>query len=322
MSEAKETREGRFEPPPGFRGAAREAPRRPPPGEPRLSTLSKPPREVPLSVRVGNLAGGGLALFGWLFGGFGMIFVWVFATQGDYTAWWDFRGEVATVQGVVDAVEETSFSQNDTPVHANRFTFATPDGTLCEGTSYSTGRRVEPGQAVTVEHPPGRPSAARIEGLRRAKFSPWVALVFIFPAVGAGLAGAGLAFGHRANRLLKYGRLAMGTLESCEPTNTRVNKQTVYKLRFRFEAGDGKTYEVTARTHRTGRLMDEETEPLLYDPMRPEKTVLVDQLAAGVWADRQGRLHAKRPLRGLLAGVLPMAVIFGHGTALLVHCFG
>jgi hypothetical protein len=58
-----------------------------------LLNLAAPPRPVPLSVRVVILFGGFMNQFGWLFVGFGLIFVWVFTLRADVTSWFYFRGQ-------------------------------------------------------------------------------------------------------------------------------------------------------------------------------------------------------------------------------------
>ena len=67
-----------------------------------------------------------------------------------------------------------------------------------------------------------------------------------------------------------------------EATNTKINKQTVYKLFFEFTANDGKTYQVVAKTHKTHRLLDEELEALVYDPANPSNAVVLDALPNGI----------------------------------------
>ncbi|MHC4335254.1 MAG: hypothetical protein ACYSUP_15040, partial [Planctomycetota bacterium] len=63
--------------------------------------LAAPPRPVPLSVRIVILFGGFMNQFGWLFVGFGLIFVWIFTLRADVTSWYYFRGQLAETTATV-----------------------------------------------------------------------------------------------------------------------------------------------------------------------------------------------------------------------------
>ena len=133
-----------------------------------------PPREVPLLVKARVLFGGPLSVAGWAFFGFGSIFVWMFGLNADYTSWYRFSGAVETAAGKITRSEATNFTsggsrgRRGTPIYANRYAYREPDGVEHAGVSYATGVRLSAGEAVTVEHPAGRPEISRIRGMRRA----------------------------------------------------------------------------------------------------------------------------------------------------------
>lgn len=146
--------------------------------------LVPPPRPVPFLLRAQVLFGGVLNFIGWFFFGFGLIFVLIFGSLADLSSWYRFRGEVETARGTITAVEETSSSENKTRIYAYRYSFRTPNGEEHKGVSYRTGRSHEPSEEIIVEYLPDEPSYSRIQGMRRAEFSPWVLFVVIFPLVG------------------------------------------------------------------------------------------------------------------------------------------
>jgi hypothetical protein len=266
-----------------------------------------------MAVRVAALFGGFVNQFGWFFFGFGMIFVWAFVPDIDFTSWYRFRGDVATTQGTVTAVRETHMRENDVGVYEIRYAFAADDGRRCEGTSYVTGTRYGEGGTVGIEYRRDDPGVSRIEGARQRPAPIWVSFVLVFPLVGLAFIAAGLKKGIKANRLLGRGKLGWGTLKSKEPTNASINNQPVYKLTFEFVAEDGRTYEAVAKTHETRLLEDDAEERLLYDPWDPNYVVMLDNLPGGPAIDEAGHLKSASPLRGLAVAILPTATILGHG---------
>jgi len=284
-------------------------------------TLAGPPRSVPLAVRAALLFGGFLNQFGWGFFGFGMIFVWVFGMRTDPLAWRDFAGDLQQVQGVVTRCEDTGASvggsehSRGTPIYAHHFRFEV-NGQSYEGVSYTVGTQTKPAQAVTVEFPPGNPARCRIRGMQTAMFPPWLLLICIFPVVGFCFLTAGFLRGRRAIRLLKEGLVARGALRSKEPTNTRINRRTVYKLTFAFQDELGQTHEAVARTHEPERLEDDAEEPLLYDPVHPSRATLLDHLPGAPRIDDMGQIQTQSSARAMLTLVLPTITVIGHGLYL------
>ncbi len=287
-------------------------------------TLAGPPRSVPLLVRLRLLFGGFVNQFGWLFFGFGMIFVWVFGFNTDPTAWLDFRGDLEEIQGVIVRCEDTGASEGGskhskgTPIFAHRYKFEAA-GQTYEGVSYSVGNQSEAGKKVTVEFPPGRPARSRIKGMRTAMFPAFLLFVLLFPFVGLCSMLAGFLKGRRAVRLLANGEQAFGVLKSKKPTNTKINNRRVYKLTFEFTDQVGQTREATAKTHETERLQDDAEEPLLYDPIRPSYSTMLDHLPGAPRLDEMGQIQTKSAIGSLLVLIVPTASIVGHGLYLLLR---
>ncbi|MDP7421930.1 MAG: DUF3592 domain-containing protein [bacterium] len=280
------------------------------------------PRYVPSSVRLRVLFGGFFNQFGWLFFGFGLIFVWFFAFNADFSSLFLFRGPLKNLEGVINSIEKTgaseggSRSSSGAPIYAYRYTFFL-DEVEFSGVSYRTGKRFKVNQCVTIEYPVGNPSISRIENMRRAIFGPIVGFVIIFPLVGAVFIIVGVKNGLKANRLLTDGRLALGSLKSKETTNTRINKRMVYKLTFEFEAPNGQSYQAVAKTHLPETLEDEEREQLLYDPVQPDAAVMLNSLPGSPALDDSGNVYFKSAVGpALLVLFLPAVTIIGHGLFL------
>ena len=157
------------------------------------------------------------------------------------------------------------------------------------------------GTQVTIEFPTADPTRSRISGMRTSVGGPVVLLIFIFPGVGLLLATADLRRRTRAVRLLKTGRMTSGVFETMRATNTRINKQPVMELTFRFEDEYGNEHRTTAKSHQTGRLQDEAHELIVYDPANPGEASVLDELPCQPRVGDDGNFEATR-------GSLPSAL--------------
>lgn len=265
------------------------------------------PRRVPLSLRILTTLGVGSQI-GWAVLGFSSIFFWVFVGNAELP--FTFRGPIAMAAGKVTSVEQTGASENKTRVMANHYSFAVI-GRRYEGVSYTTGRRVEPGDLVVVQYRTDDPAQSRIEGMRRKMFGPFVLFVLIFPLIGLVIVVLAMRLGRKRARLLADGVLAEGKLVNRRATNTTVNKRRVYELTFTFMAYDGSQREVKSRTSMTERLEDEALEPLLYSPSDPKLAYMLDEVPSRPEVNEVGELKG-RPLAALASLILPLLVIVGN----------
>ncbi len=286
--------------------------------------LAMPPRSVPLAVQLQAVFGGFSSQFGWLFFGFGMIFVWVFGLSTALSSVPFWLGNVETAPGVIAAVQGTGASENEQPVMANQYVFRVEKlEREYRGESYTTGSSYSVGDEVTIEYVADNPENSRIAGTRTGFFGTWVlCFVSIFPLVGLGFIGVSLRQGFRGIRLLKNGKIAEGRLSDKSPTNTRINEQPVYQLTFEFIADDGMPYQAIARSHQPANLQDEALEQLVYDPANPKNAVLVDNLPGSPDIDETGQIYSHvSPFGLVLPLILPAVVVLVHGSILVRMIF-
>jgi len=294
-------------------------PRAAKPSEPSISTFSLPPRHVPLGLRLHVLFGGPMQQFGWLFFGFGLIFVWLFALNADVGALVRFLIPYATAEGRVLEVAETGASEGGSddepgnPIFAVTYRFVAPNASTYTGTSFTTGHRFQPGARVLVEFPLDRPQESRLQGARRALFGPAALISLIFPAIGLVFVSLGLWDGVKANQLLQGGRLARAQLRSKEGTGATVNNRPVVKLAFEFVAHDGTPHAVEIRTSLPESLEDESEETVLYDPSDADFAILLDGLPGPPRMTSAGELEGVPFLRVAWVSLLPFLTIVGHG---------
>jgi len=284
-----------------------------------ILNLAGPPRDVPLLVRIRVLLGGFLNQFGWIFLGFGLVFVWMFTANADLTSWYHFRGQINTAEGTVIYSKKTRFSIDsskhgeDTPVYAIHYAFTGTDGAEYKGVSFNTGKQFDEGQTVTVEHLQDNPQVSRIKGMRRKPIGFFGLSIVTFPLIGIFFITIGIRKGVKANRLLALGEQTTGRLKSKEKTNTKVNNKPVYKLTFEFNTPEGMTYEAIAKTHDTAKLEDQTEEPLLYDSTHPSYAVMLANLPGNPRIMENGTIRADTAVNTLKVLVIPFATIIGHG---------
>jgi hypothetical protein len=293
-----------------------------PPEVPRI-VVADPPRAVPGRLRLLLTWGHPIAACGWLFGGFGLIFVTVFGLMVDWSQWTENWRAAQHVRGQVERARETSANENRQPIWQIDYTYRTPDGQTRHGFSFELGSPPEAGESVDVEYLPDRPDVSRIAGGRRAPFAPWlVPLLCIFPLVGLGLIVGAVLYGRGRVRLLRDGQAAWGLFQSAAATNTRVNNRTVYKVTFAYQdqAAQGQVGEF--RSLAPERFSGEVPVLLLCDPLRPKRVLAVEDLGVGVSFSDRGELTASiSPARYLL--LLPMLLtLVGHGGYWLVRLAG
>jgi hypothetical protein len=267
-------------------------------------------RSVSLGLVLKVLFGGVIAQMGWFFFGFGMIFVVVFVGNADFSDFYLGANSPQAV-GTVTQVEATNSSVNKRRVFAIYYQFKDNQGKTQNGTSYTTGSLPEVGAQVNVQYLANKPTYSRIEGLSQGTFPIFVLFVLIFPGIGLIFIISHTIFALRAIQLLKNGVIAWGKLINSEPTNTRINEQTVMKMTFEFTAQDGQRYEAIAKSHLVNRLMDEPKEMLFYNPINPQKAVLKDNLPGHPKVNEDGSLAEVSLGSALLYLIIPTITILG-----------
>jgi len=165
--------------------------------------LFGPPRAVPVSVRLRLLLGGFNNQFGWLFFGFGMVFVWLFGGSDALHNLAFFHGKLATVQGTITAVVKTNFSINDSPVYEYQYTYSV-DGISCQGATKAFGDKFQDHDHVTIEYAVSDHTRSRIQGLS-INTGGGLLIGAIFPVIGLVFIALGIRKGIKGARLLRNG---------------------------------------------------------------------------------------------------------------------
>lgn len=275
-------------------------------------------RGVGVLARIAVLFGGIAGQVGWGLVAFGSIFFWAFGADHSLATLVRYRGEKKTSEGVVADVDKTNVSvgggkhTSGTPVYRYKFRFAVPEmDKEFTGTCYTTGKRYQEGEAVSVEYLVRDPEHARIAGTRMSIMGGWAALLLILPGIGLAMALGSLRTGWRRMELLANGQFARAALVGEEPTNTRINGRTVMKLTMEFDES-GRKHRFFARTHKPERIDRENGALALYDPVQPERAVLLSALPCNPAPTGSGDIDVGAPLPTLFLLLLPFVAILGN----------
>ena len=289
-----------------------------------IERLQPAPRNVSLLLKLQLLFGGALTQFGWLFFGFGMIFVWIFVPNCDWRSLGYIGAHIVYEQGEVYNVERTNFSvgggkgRSGHPVYANYYRFGLGGDNIFEGVSYSTST-LSIGTRVNIEHPQDNPGLSRIEGMGNAPLDLLpVFFIFIFPAIGLIFIVGNIRSGTKAIRLFRDGEPGYGKLESVSPTNTRINDRNVYKFIFRYIGSNGQNYRINVSTEHSEVLQDEELEQIMINKSDPSEAILIDVLPGGIEIDSAGNIKPSNISYPIKVSFLPFFVIIGNLIGLYI----
>ncbi|PHR95694.1 MAG: hypothetical protein COA78_29730 [Blastopirellula sp.] len=279
------------------------------------------PRYVPLTLRLKILFSGALVWFGYVFFGFGMIFVWIFGGSAALNSLVFFSGDLTEAQAEITQITETNMTINERKVVDCHYQFQIDDTQHSDSTSAYQGQ-YSVDKKVTIEYVTSEPSRSRIKDL--TLMSPMFMFIpMIFPVVGLTIVIIGIRKSLKGIWLLRNGKMGAGVLVSKEATNTSINKQRVYKYTFDFTADDGNTYQAIAKTHDHSKFAGETdledaehlegiVEPLFYEPYNPSRVMMRDDIPGGIKFNDYGELQGS--IVSLCFNlILPVVVIIGHG---------
>jgi len=236
------------------------------------------PRNISLAMKLQIMLSNPIMMIAISFTFTGLMVLFVFGMQVDFSDY-KFSDNPSVTRGNIKNVIPTNSYINDVQVIKYQYNYTTPDGKKFESESYSTGNQFTINQDVVVEYIQDEPEISRIEGTRKGAFEFWILLIISpFILIGGILLGFRINYGLKAIKLIRYGEVAYGKLIDKQPTNTKINNSTVYKLSFQFTATNGTTYTTIAKTHLPYNLEDEPEEMLVYDANNPDKAVLIDSL--------------------------------------------
>jgi len=276
-------------------------------------------REIPFKIKLLSFFNGFSTIFGWIFFGVGMIFVWFFIFSADFSTIFPENFD-STAQGNVIGSIPTTMSENNRRILKIKFRFIDSKGE--EHFSYSYSKKAYPyDEKVTILYNIEDPKTAKIESTRTNPFGPTVLFVLIFPIIGITFITISILKGLKINRLLKYGSYATGILNEKKATVTRINGRRVYRFKFLFKDRLGQEHTITEKTHLTSLLTGTEEKPLLYLSEKPEYGIMLDLISGYIKFRSDGKIEFRDDKISLTPLILPLVVIASNILAIYIRFF-
>lgn len=236
------------------------------------------PRNISGGLKLKIFFNNPFAVIGMAFFLFGSIFPIVFGSMVDFKSAFTFNETDPSVNGIVVSKEETSSTENKRRIYDYGYEYNL-NGKTYKAHSFARDQDIETGDSVIVQYVATNVELSRIQNMRAAPFNFIVLpLTCIFPFIGLIFLIFSIRRGKKNIYLVQNGILTKGKVVRKEPTSTKVNKQTVYKVFFQFKTQDGNLQEAFVRSHIIHNLGDEAEEPVVYDSQNPSEAVLLDSL--------------------------------------------
>lgn len=276
-----------------------------------LDFIEPAPRKVPGAVRRRLIFGSPVQKVVWPFFALGFFMSWLMVRGTEIWTIVEFAGKTDFVEGRVIAIEDhTDYEDSESgPSFAVRYAYELA-GVAYEGRSWTSNPRLDPGETVNVEFLVADPVTSRIEGLRVRGYTGPGWFMLLFPLIGLLVLLVSTLRGRRRVRMLARGRPALGTLVDKRDTGGAVNEQPIYALTFLYRDHSGREQRGETQALDTEALEDDGQERLIYDPRRPERIILLDELEGSMRVDERGRLVATDlGLAVLIIPLLSMAAV-------------
>jgi len=240
-------------------------------------------RHIPLTIALRIWLLNGLTIFGIIWSLLFLPVSWFLIPFADFFPK-SFNDDDPVAIGIIIESNTEPGRVYPDDVYKCRYEYKLKDGRTYSRTGYYTGERKEPGEEIKISYKQNNPSRFRAVGFKNSLFGGfrlwnyvWPILLFI-QVIGLIMFYHGTKEAIKQIYILKVGLLANGKLiEELAPVD-----KNFAKLTYEFTASDYKTYKVVIGSPFVKRVTDEGYEMLVYDPEKPEKAVLLDQLPKGI----------------------------------------
>jgi len=286
--------------------------------------IGNAPRDVSLSVWLYlRLCSSSLPKFGWFIAGFGFVFALIAVIIGLDDA--IPRNWVDAGNGTITNVKRTNTTINDRAIYAYHFETNDGGGERISGISYGYRGRHKIGDEVSLERAGNR---YRVQGLTMTTTGWLFSLAFLGAGMLFGVGGLCIPIyswfaGGKAICLLRNGTAIGAKFIGMVETGYAVggnrggrDGQPVMKANFAYQVS-GERYTASAYALDTSRLTDCPYKTVLYDPVKPERSVVLDGLPEGVRIDELTGRFWVNPMR-LVLPLLAAIIVSGQIIAIIV----
>jgi len=234
---------------------------------------------IPLRIRILHLFGRTSFIIGFLFTLIGLAFVIFFGLQINWQIRLAGKQDLVPTQGVITGFQETKYSVNENPLFNYNYRYSDQTENIHSGNFMEFEGIYSIGQSIDIEYIKDSPSISRFKGRDRKNLDQ----IMFLGGMGAILAGLFFLIPssrrtRRERKIIMAGKPAEGSLIHAEPTNLKVNEQTVYKLTYEFKVEKNNSEKCFIRSHLIRNLSKNHKEKLIYDPGNPSNAIILDTL--------------------------------------------
>ncbi|TAE46663.1 MAG: hypothetical protein EAY69_08265 [Cytophagales bacterium] len=237
-------------------------------------------RKISFVLTIKILFGNVITQLGWGVVVFGQVFFISFAMQADFSDFYLGKNSPKT-KGKIIEINNTNARINKRFIYEFHYEYEVKTKKL-KAFSYSTNKDIQVNDIVNIEYMNNKPEYSRIEGMQQKTFPIYAISVVIITLVGITIVVINLLKQIKNIQLLKTGIITKGKFIKMEPTNVKVDNQSMMRLYFEFIDYLGKTQTVSADVLDLKGLQDEPEETIFYDKNKPSKAVLIDGLPSKI----------------------------------------
>jgi len=240
-------------------------------------------RNIPLTIMLRIWLASALTIIGIILSLFMLPFSLTMVPFSDIFST-SFNSNDPVAIGIIIESNETSAEIGSESVYEYKYQYQLPDGRIYARTGYNTGERKNTGEEIGISYKQSNPAKFRAVDLRNSLFEGYTAAIFIllFQAGGLTMLYSGTRKALRRIYILRVGVISNAKLVNRNPPDDLIDERAIYDLTFEFTASDSKIYKVVFTLSSVKNITDEGYEILVYDPEKPEKAVLLDQLPKGI----------------------------------------
>lgn len=238
---------------------------------------------IPLRIRLLHNFGRTSFIIGFLFTIIGLAFVIYFSFKLNWKILLAGKNDFTPAMAYITGSVETQYTVDENPLFEFHYRYSADGNHENTGSFLEFADSYESGQEIQIEYLKDSPDVSRIAGTDRRNFDQ----IMFLAGIGGILGGflflyPSIRKTRRERKILIAGLPATGKLTHAEPTNMKVNEQTVYKLTYEYSTGQNKSHKFSIRSHMIRNLSEEHTENLIYDPSKPSRAVIIDTLPGPV----------------------------------------